>query len=215
MVNQGFLNLSKEEQERVLRAAIDEFAEKDYDSASLNLIIQKAKISKGSMYHYFRNKESLYLYVIERAIGEKRRFMSNALAQLEKPFEDLGFYQILEFQLETALVFAETHPQYDKINHHIQQMADSSLKRKIWEQFNLEFDSSLQSIVDKAIHNGEIRHDIDRGFVMRILRFVLMCFPHFDKGFRELASENSQLISREIKLLVSFLQNGLKGLMII
>ncbi len=50
MVNQGFLNLPKDEQEKILEAALDEFSQKDYDSASINQIIQNAGISKFALY---------------------------------------------------------------------------------------------------------------------------------------------------------------------
>ncbi len=59
MVKQGFLNLTVDEQTKIIDAALDEFADKDFEAASLNSIIAKAGISKGSMYHYFANKEDL------------------------------------------------------------------------------------------------------------------------------------------------------------
>ncbi|MDP3045616.1 MAG: TetR/AcrR family transcriptional regulator, partial [Bacillota bacterium] len=64
MTKQGFLNLPDAEKEPIVEAAMDEFAKQDFFSASLNRIIQNAGISKGSMYHYFHNKEDLYLYIL-------------------------------------------------------------------------------------------------------------------------------------------------------
>ena len=46
---------------RILEAASAEFAENGYDAASLNTICAKYDISKGIIYHYFRDKDELYL----------------------------------------------------------------------------------------------------------------------------------------------------------
>jgi len=47
-----------------MRAALEEFAEKGYDLASTNSIIEKAGISKGLLFHYFGSKKNLYLHLV-------------------------------------------------------------------------------------------------------------------------------------------------------
>jgi len=59
-----FHRLAAAQQERILEAALDEFAAHGYRDASLNRIIASAGISKGSMYYYFDGKEDLYAQVI-------------------------------------------------------------------------------------------------------------------------------------------------------
>jgi len=60
-----FLNLPQEKQERILDAAIKEFAQNGFDKASTNEIIKEAGISKGLLFHYFKNKKTLYLYLYD------------------------------------------------------------------------------------------------------------------------------------------------------
>lgn len=60
-----FRNLETEKQERILNAAIKEFAHKGYDLASTNEIVKEAGISKGLLFHYFKNKQQLYLFVFD------------------------------------------------------------------------------------------------------------------------------------------------------
>ena len=52
-----FLNLHKEKQQRILNAALNEFANKGFDRASTNEIVKSAGISKGLLFHYFNNKK--------------------------------------------------------------------------------------------------------------------------------------------------------------
>jgi TetR/AcrR family transcriptional regulator len=58
-----FLNLDQEKQDRIINAAIREFAQKGYENASTNEIVKEAGISKGLLFHYFKNKKQLYFYL--------------------------------------------------------------------------------------------------------------------------------------------------------
>lgn len=58
-----FLNLNQEKQDRILNAALKEFAQKGYQNASTNEIVKEAGISKGLLFHYFNNKKDLYLFL--------------------------------------------------------------------------------------------------------------------------------------------------------
>jgi len=109
MVKQGFLNLAAEEQNRVVEAALEEFANNDYENASLNNIISKAGISKGSMYHYFAGKEDLYLYLVQCALKIKSQFLSKALAESVLPLSEMSFFENLEFQILASIDFAVQH----------------------------------------------------------------------------------------------------------
>jgi len=56
--------------EDILKAAITEFGQSGYQAASTNEIVKNAKVSKGLLFHHFKNKEKLYeecqLYVLEQ-----------------------------------------------------------------------------------------------------------------------------------------------------
>ena len=60
-----FLSLDAEKQERILNAAITEFAKKGYNKASTNEIVKEANISKGLLFHYFKSKKDLFLFLYD------------------------------------------------------------------------------------------------------------------------------------------------------
>ncbi|HYE83389.1 MAG TPA: TetR/AcrR family transcriptional regulator [Clostridia bacterium] len=60
-----FLKLEPEKQERILNAAMKEFAKKGYDDASTNEIVKEANIGKGRLFHYFNTKKELFLYLYD------------------------------------------------------------------------------------------------------------------------------------------------------
>jgi len=60
-----FENLNQDKRETILEACIQEFAERGYEKASTNSMIREAGISKGILFHYFGNKRSLFLYIVD------------------------------------------------------------------------------------------------------------------------------------------------------
>jgi AcrR family transcriptional regulator len=63
-----FLSIDTEKQTKILNAAIKQFAQKGYKNASTNEIVKEAEISKGLLFHYFKNKKELYLFVYDYCI---------------------------------------------------------------------------------------------------------------------------------------------------
>ncbi|MFX3623239.1 MAG: TetR/AcrR family transcriptional regulator [Ectobacillus sp.] len=63
-----FFNLDRPKQQRIVNAAMKEFAQKGYENASTNEIVKEASISKGLLFHYFKNKKQLYLFLHDHCI---------------------------------------------------------------------------------------------------------------------------------------------------
>ena len=66
MPSETFLNLREDKKERLIKASIEEFSKHLLEEVSINQIIKKAGISRGSFYTYFEDKEDLYMYLINR-----------------------------------------------------------------------------------------------------------------------------------------------------
>ena len=63
-----FLQHDDARKNRILEAALTEFAEKGYKKASTNTIVREAKVSKGLLFHYFISKKELYIYLYNYAL---------------------------------------------------------------------------------------------------------------------------------------------------
>jgi AcrR family transcriptional regulator len=57
-----FLSLDREKQDRILNAAIKEFALKGYKNASTNEIVREAEISKGLLFIISRTRRSCFCF---------------------------------------------------------------------------------------------------------------------------------------------------------
>jgi TetR/AcrR family transcriptional regulator len=63
--------------ERILSAALKEFAAKGFAGARVDVIARSADINKRMLYHYFGNKEKLFRAVLRHKIAERRAWADN------------------------------------------------------------------------------------------------------------------------------------------
>lgn len=64
MPSERFMRLPAEKKERICTAASEEFLSKTYTQVSINQIIKKAGIPRGSFYQYFEDKKDLFLFLM-------------------------------------------------------------------------------------------------------------------------------------------------------
>ena len=64
MPTSTFFRLPEEKRERLMDAAWEEFTSTGYNDASINRIIQKARIPRGSFYQYFEDKDDLFWHLL-------------------------------------------------------------------------------------------------------------------------------------------------------
>lgn len=63
-----FMDMEEEKRNRIIYAAMKEFALRGYKDAKTDNIVQEAGISKGLLFHYFGTKKKLYLFLYEYAM---------------------------------------------------------------------------------------------------------------------------------------------------
>ena len=101
-----FRHLPPDKQERVLDAALAEFADQGYHQASLNRMVAQAGIAKGSLYQYFPNKEGIFSYIFQYALKLVRRTLTTVK---EETLEE-NFFVRLEKSLLAGVAFSREHP---------------------------------------------------------------------------------------------------------
>ena len=65
MSTETFLRLPEEKRNRFLGAAWEEFSTVPYSDASINQIVRRAGIPRGSFYQYFTDKADLFAYLMD------------------------------------------------------------------------------------------------------------------------------------------------------
>ena len=62
-MNEKFFSLPPEKQQRILNAGFRVFSQNSYKQSPTSEIAAEAGISKALLFHYFRNKQELYLFL--------------------------------------------------------------------------------------------------------------------------------------------------------
>jgi TetR/AcrR family transcriptional regulator len=73
--------------ERILRAAVAEFADKGLGGARVDEIADRAGANKRMLYHYFGNKEDLFLAALESVYADIRRHELTLELEHQEPVE--------------------------------------------------------------------------------------------------------------------------------
>ena len=86
-VNPKFFNLSPERQDLIRNSAMTEFGASTFKKTSADSIAKRAGISKGLLFHYFKDKRELYLYLFQYAIDESvGKYFSDSFYRTETDF---------------------------------------------------------------------------------------------------------------------------------
>ena len=73
--------LNSETRGEILRAALKRFAHSGYTAASVQQIVDEAKVSKPALYYYFGDKAGLFQALVDEAHDDRLRLMQAAVAR--------------------------------------------------------------------------------------------------------------------------------------
>jgi TetR/AcrR family transcriptional regulator len=79
----------RQTRERILVAALREFAAEGFAGARVDTIARRARINKRMLYHYFGDKKGLFREVLRRKLAERAAWLASAP---EDPVESLSYW---------------------------------------------------------------------------------------------------------------------------
>lgn len=185
MPKETFFNLPEEKREKIMAEVVREFRDYRYDEASINRIVQRSGIAKGSFYQYFENKEDVYFYLLA-LIGEKK--MENISPALKNP-GSLDFFSLLKEIYRAGIEFGLNHPDYLEIGNKMMRETSGTIWPKILEKFGPQGQDAYLGILQRAQKNGEIRKDLDLRLLARMMISMQMTLMehyfenHGDRGY--------------------------------
>jgi TetR/AcrR family transcriptional regulator len=83
----GDNRIRRSTKERILAVATKEFSARGYDGARVDAIMRQSKVSKNLIYHYFINKERLFIAVLESAYEKIRKVQAEWPTSFSSPTE--------------------------------------------------------------------------------------------------------------------------------
>lgn len=157
MPKNTFYNLPNEKKERIFEAAIDEFSHNHYEKITIDNIVQKSEISKGSFYQYFINKDDLYVFLFNEIGNEKRHILEN----VKKNIKRLDFKSYIMLLLEEGVRFENEDIKLVKLKDKFLNECPQEIRKEI---LNNEFPKSyslLTEVIKLYIKKGELKTNLD------------------------------------------------------
>lgn len=168
--------------ERILTAAISEFGEHGYLGSSINTICSDG-ISKGLVYHNFKNKDTLYLACVERSLANLLSYIRSQDALTDIASYMNARYQFFMQNENEAHIFFETLLQ-----------CPSNLTSEI-KRLHTPFHQMNQTLYTSLIDHLQLRRNISRQDAL--MYFTMM--QNMFNGYFSSSSCNMMSFSEKIK----------------
>ena len=140
----------------ILKAARMEFCDKGLGGARVDEIARSAGTNKRMLYHYFGNKEELYLAVLERAYAEIREKERELILGDEDPVE--GMRKLVRFSWQ----FFIDHPHFIRLlnteNLHSAQYVRRSAAIR---DMHTPLVTMIRGLLDRGVAAGQFRPNVD------------------------------------------------------
>jgi AcrR family transcriptional regulator len=168
MPKQTFLNLPKEKQNAFIEIALPEFANNDYNTASISKIVEKAGIAKGSVYQYFQDKQDLFMYLVDVS----NQTMLEFVTQTQPPTPPEDFFQTLRWQMSATVLASQRYPIHSKLLRRA-YTAPLPFHDTIFEHARKIREEHFQSMIKQAQASGHLDPNLDVFIVSFIVQGML------------------------------------------
>ena len=158
----------EETRENIIDNAVSFFREKGFQETSMEEIAEKSDVSKGTLYNYFENKESILVGYFQTIIADYGKEIKESFVESKDINSTL--YKLLDF--------------ISQIFKNDKELAVVYFKYRMPSRFDVNVDSSQRSgiekwvleIIEKAQQDNQLRSDIPALVLTRTFQFLTMSF---------------------------------------
>lgn len=204
-----FWNLPEEKKKIIEETAVSEFAAFGYDKASINRIVERCKIAKGSFYQYFDDKKDLFLYLVKVVSEKKIKYMSPVL----KNPDQYDFFTLIRELFVSGLKFAADNPELTLMGNWLLKSEGHPIYKDIIEIGLQKAQDVYSGLLKHAIKKNEIRGDIDLDFISHMISSMnVNVMEYYFKNIKRKKPDIKKIdkdIIKIVDLLLDFIKNGI------
>ncbi len=210
MASDRFNKLDESKKEKILDAAVDEFSVHGFRQASVNRMVERIGIAKGSLFQYFGSKEGLFKVIFNYAVELVRQ----SLRQVKKETSSADFFERIKESTLAGIRFIQRHPRVYRIYLKMIFQEDFPLRAEFLQQVHLFSAEYLRPIVEAGIARGDLRQGIEVEMAVFMLdalmdRFLqAYCVPFLDAGARIYQASEADL-ERKVDEFIKILRLGM------
>lgn len=196
---------NKMSKEKIFNASIAEFGTKTYENASLNNICNDNQISKGLIYHYFQNKDELYLNCVKACFEELALFLDS------QDYDFTNFQKCIKKYMAARYEFFCQYPYYSYLFFNTLLQPPSHLKHEI-KELRKNFDSQGVHFYKLALKHIVLRETVTEEEAMEYFFMFQEMFNGYFQSQRPESSNLNTLIEFHEKKLSKILNIMLYGI---
>ena len=181
MMNDKFYLLPTEKQNRMINAAYKVFSQNSYKKAPMAEIAEESGISKALLFHYFKNKKELYVYLWTYGIELTKKAIEEC-----QTLQTTDFFEMLKRSLFAKCSVMRKYPYVFAflLNAYYEHQPD--IKETIhshYEDINEKCKVRILELIDKKI----LRTDIDLKIMYREIMMAVdgYLFQQYHTGMIE------------------------------
>lgn len=163
----NFERIAPQEQQRILRACIEEFAQHGYAAASTNAIVRRAAIPKGTLFYYFGSKKDLYLYVFDHAVTIFVQALDRLAAEMPADLFDRLLYRG-----RARMQFVVEHPRLYQFFFNALLHTPDEIREEMAPRY-AEYAAISRRRLRQGLDHARFRQDVDVGQAIDLLELLL------------------------------------------
>ncbi|MCX7773410.1 MAG: TetR/AcrR family transcriptional regulator [Clostridia bacterium] len=164
---ESFEKLSDDKKIKLLNIILDEFVEKGYENASTNTIVKNAGISKGLLFHYFGNKQDMFLYLVDWVIKEIYQMTLREFKGLQGDI----FERILQGSQLKMKIARENIKMY-KLLYDVYLRTPEKVKAPLQERFKMFTEMKLETVYGQ-IEEDKLREGVTPKMACQLILYFV------------------------------------------
>ena len=203
MPKETFFNLPEAKQARICEAALDEFAAHPFEQASVNRIVSRSGIAKGSFYQYFENKKDLYLYLLQKSGEAKITY----LAPILNDPQGRDFFTRLRDLYAAGIQFAVANPRYADLGKKLMESKGTPIYAEVTGANTAAASEFFEQWLRAAIERGEVRADIDVPMFAHLIASMSTVIMEY--YLERVSQDYDDRLVETVEQFIDFLKNGI------
>ncbi|MCL6573573.1 MAG: TetR/AcrR family transcriptional regulator [Bacillus sp. (in: Bacteria)] len=195
----------KETYQTIVKNAQHMFLNLGYRAVSTRQIAQICGITQPALYHYFKNKQALYVAVIQHTLHHTEIDVNkilNEFTTFQERLTEITIYMMVHFEMDMSQMF-----------HDISHELTPEDQQQIYQWWVKGFLLPLLIMIDDGVSRGEIKDPQAINstttelayFILNLIKSILV--PAGDKNVS--ISERKKLVDKQAKLIIEIFIHGI------
>ena len=203
MPKQTFFNLPEKKREKIINAAMKEFSENSFKRVTIDNIVERADIPKGSFYQYFSNKEDIYHHLYNLILLEKKKELKSMMQLLN----NLSFSEFMRQMFLNGIEFDLKKQEYSNLREKFFLKTNQELREEIMEDMIKHSNEIFSEILEFYVKKGEIKKELDIDLTANILSSMII---FFSKKMTSEQYRSKEEIYNVVENMLSVIEKGIK-----